>query len=165
MPCDRLFALIEKKKKTADVFIPTQWLDVIRSARPTNPFTIVHMENHDFFNFEDLLTLVPRPSSLKITENCWYYMNINEPAIIRSKTVHNDGEWNVHIIRAPTEARTPIRNRPHWNSTEILRDFVAPRKYRGQILITAEKYRDLQAFLPLLEPQYRDFYIELPYVG
>lgn len=123
------------------------------------------MENADFLNFDDFLRLVPRPNTLKITENCWYYMNIHEPALIRSKTVHNDGEWDVHVIRAPTEARTAIRNRPHWNSTEILRNFVPPRKFNGQILLSTEKYMDLQAFLPLLQPQYRDFYIELGYVG
>jgi len=43
------------------------------------------MNNEDFRTFDELLDLVPRPSTLKITENCWYHIHIDEPYLIRSK--------------------------------------------------------------------------------
>lgn len=32
LPCDRDFALIERKKKSAMVYIPDQWVEVIANA-------------------------------------------------------------------------------------------------------------------------------------
>lgn len=116
----------------SDAFAPSQWIEVIKDARPSQPFHVVRIKNEDFKTFDELLNLVPRPNTLKITENCLYYLNIDEPHLIRSKKSHNDIEWDVYIIREATEDRTFVRNRPIWNSVAALEQFVAPRKYRGK---------------------------------
>ncbi|KAF6207360.1 hypothetical protein GE061_018601 [Apolygus lucorum] len=48
LPCDRDFALIEKKKKTSKVYVPSQWKYVIADAKVNEPFSIVEMRQEDF---------------------------------------------------------------------------------------------------------------------
>ena len=42
LPCDRDFAKTESKKKKVDrLYLPNDWIDVIRSAKKVKPFTVV----------------------------------------------------------------------------------------------------------------------------
>jgi len=46
MPIDRSFAIIEKSKKKEDkITTPEAWTRVVRKARPSQPFEIVHVEH------------------------------------------------------------------------------------------------------------------------
>jgi len=46
MPIDRSFAMIEKKKKREDlVTTPEHWTNLVRQARPSQPYNIVHVEH------------------------------------------------------------------------------------------------------------------------
>lgn len=46
MPCDRAFGLIEKKRKKLDrVLLPSQWIELIKNARPRNPFQVIFVEH------------------------------------------------------------------------------------------------------------------------
>ena len=47
LPCHRDFALIEKLAlKNDSVYVPDQWISLIRSARPSNPFQCVTVDQH-----------------------------------------------------------------------------------------------------------------------
>ena len=54
LPNDRDFSHIEKRKSTAQVFVPHQWKDVIRSARQKDPYRIQRMTTDLFRNFSGL---------------------------------------------------------------------------------------------------------------
>lgn len=55
--CDRKIALIEKKrKKTETVEVPSDWIDVIKSAKETHPkFEVIEMNASNFFSCDELL--------------------------------------------------------------------------------------------------------------
>lgn len=45
LPCDRAFALIEKKRRRLDrVSVPSQWTKLVRDAKSENPFTIKYVQ-------------------------------------------------------------------------------------------------------------------------
>ncbi|KAJ8875963.1 hypothetical protein PR048_023871 [Dryococelus australis] len=48
LPCDRDFALIERRKKKSTVYYPKQWLEVIVNASPA--FSAYYMDKEDFTN-------------------------------------------------------------------------------------------------------------------
>lgn len=46
LPCDRDFALIEKKRKKCDrVLVPSYWVNLVREAQSKVPFTVVYVEH------------------------------------------------------------------------------------------------------------------------
>lgn len=46
LPCDRDFAIIEKKRQRADrVLVPSYWVDLVKNARRTNPFKVIFVEH------------------------------------------------------------------------------------------------------------------------
>lgn len=50
LPCDQDFGLIEKNKKNfKEIYIPQNWLDVIKTAFKKQPFKIIRMTSRDFF--------------------------------------------------------------------------------------------------------------------
>lgn len=55
--CDRKFALIEKKRqKASNIYVPNQWVEVIKSAKVTDPkFNVIEMKPSYFLGCENLL--------------------------------------------------------------------------------------------------------------
>lgn len=55
LACDQDFGLIEKQKKFfKNIFIPDDWIEVIKAARKKNPFKIIKMTKEDFFSTKKL---------------------------------------------------------------------------------------------------------------
>lgn len=49
---DRDFGIIEKRKQSAEVYIPSQWYQVVREASLKKPFQVVEMQQEDFLDFK-----------------------------------------------------------------------------------------------------------------
>lgn len=49
---DRDFGIIEKRKQSAEVYIPSQWYQVVREASLKKPFQVVEMHQEDFLDFK-----------------------------------------------------------------------------------------------------------------
>ena len=50
LPCDRDFALVEKKKPSVVVHLPDDWEKIIKQARPVKPFSIQKMSKDNIFD-------------------------------------------------------------------------------------------------------------------
>ena len=48
LPSDRDFAIIEKKKRDNEIFIPLQWFKLVEGARTNQPFHVAQMKREDF---------------------------------------------------------------------------------------------------------------------
>jgi len=70
LPCDWMFALIEKEKKKAQAFAPDEWLKIILDFRPSSPFQIQRIRRKDMKSFGILMELLPRPATFKVTQYC-----------------------------------------------------------------------------------------------
>lgn len=54
LPCDRNFALIEKKKAAAIVNVPDDWLRIIAGASPEKPFRVHKMGQNEIKDIKQL---------------------------------------------------------------------------------------------------------------
>ena len=48
LPCDRDFAMIEKRKRVSKTIVPHDIETLIKSSRPKHPYIVVNMEKNDF---------------------------------------------------------------------------------------------------------------------
>lgn len=52
LPSDRDFALIEKKKKETEIFVPMQWFNLVEGTRVQKPFRVARMKREDIKDFK-----------------------------------------------------------------------------------------------------------------
>lgn len=162
MACDRMFGLIEQHKSKSSVMVPSQWETVIKDACPLKPFQIQNMTQQNIFDFKQLENHIPRPTSLKVTENCWYKMSAIQPHIILARqNFLQGGFWTSYDIRMPNHRGRIIR-RPFW-TPNALQNFFIHQKYNNLLPISAEKYADLQSMLPMIMPEHHNYFINLPH--
>lgn len=161
MACDRMFGLIEQRKRVSQVFVPAQWEDLIRNVCPQRPFNVVNMTQRDFYDFKVLENFIPRPRNLKVTERAWFRVTGVNASEIESREDFSPSLWEVHLVHRPNTLGR-ILQRPLWTSADLGR-FRPRLKYNAPLPISLEKFQDLQTMIPFLLPEYRAFYQTLPH--
>ena len=161
LPCDRLFALIEKKKKHCTAYIPDQWIEVILSARPSKPFLIQRMYRESFLSFSALLQNLPRPNTFKVTHYCKILLSKESPSEVLTTTTHNTEEnAAMHNFVQPFWTG---RNPPSWSFRFFRENIVFPIKYEQPIPISDKKFIDLGKMCLYLRDEYKAYYRNLPH--
>lgn len=151
LPCDRDFALIEKKKKTARLYVPEDVCHLIESARPSNPFKVYPMLQEDFKNFNVLLENINRDTKCKITEGRWLQITDDNPEVLRLRRSHGIVEvWSCYSLNPCKRGRRPKSNSSTPNELQVLRN--------EPIEISSEKKKDLLTMALLLPQEYAEFY-------
>lgn len=110
LPCDRNFALIERKKKTARVLHPVQWVEIIANARPSKPFFVKVMKQADFRGISELGKQNLRPSAFKITEAMWILIKKDDLTSVHLRKSHNILQpWTIYSIKKKSSlTRIPV---------------------------------------------------------
>jgi hypothetical protein len=155
LPCDRLFALIEKQ---ASVIVPEDWNTVIRSTRPHEPFEMIYMTQELFYDIKSLERVMQRPDTLFVSQVACIEIMKNDPGSIRTKASHNQVDWITHRMVAPFQLGR-IVNRLYWRP-DVLNRFRLRRTYNA---ISRDKRDDLISFLPFIFSEFRAFYEQLPH--
>jgi hypothetical protein len=161
LPCDRMFALIEKQKKTATALVPQEWVQIIRSTRLVQPFRVTEMNRTNIIDIKALEAIIPRPSDLQVTNYLQYRISSDYPERIFAKVDYTPSPWIAFTIRLPNQ-RGRIINRRTWND-RTLHNYALRRVYQQRIRISYAKYQDLVSMLPFILPQYRPYYENLPH--
>lgn len=153
LPCDRDFALVEKRKATAQVYLPFHWVEVIANARPSKPFEVVHMQQEYFRDIGPAEQTIKKDPELKITTAAWLQFSSDDPMSLKLRKCHDVLlPWAVYSLQKSKRTRNKTVN--HISHDNL------PRLYHGPIPITKEKKHDLIAmssFLPLGHG-YSEFY-------
>ena len=89
LPCDRDFALIERKRKTANALVLVDWKYVIAEARLNKPFIVIEMQQKDFKNFKPVEKALVKNTNLKITGAMWLKMTSDDPSHVYVRSSHN----------------------------------------------------------------------------
>lgn len=157
LPCDRDFALIEKRKKVCKVFVPSQWKYVIADARLEKPFEVVEMQRNDFKDFSCLDKNIKRDPKQKVTEVKWLKFSSDEPTMIKVRKSHNLIQpWVTHSF---CKAFARLRNLDSGIRPENI-----PQLYEDAIKIKKEKYNDLMDMVLYLREEFKEFYINLAHL-
>lgn len=164
LPCDRDFALIEKRKPSAMVHLPGDWEKVIKEARPSKPFDIQRMSKDNFFDFSVL------SANFTMRKKC-----LSKQTVLISTGMwfnFGEGEDGGKIIAHPGEywMKTTFSTQDPWQKVCILKgrskqppstDINLPVLYDDGHPIKSSKIADLQKMVPFLPPACRDFYTSL----
>ncbi|KAJ8883127.1 hypothetical protein PR048_014967 [Dryococelus australis] len=83
LPCDRDFALIERRKKKSTVYHPKQWLEVIVNANLA--FSGYYMDKEDFIDLSAIEGMFKKQSDFKIKSFLWIQFSSEEPNTVRTR--------------------------------------------------------------------------------
>lgn len=137
LPCDRDFALIERKKKSAMVYIPDQWVEVIANA--SSNFEV--MTTEDFKNLQIVEESLNK-GDFKITKHVCLKIMDDDPTSVQARTSHNIFQpWISHCIAKTVKGRRNLSRPP-----VIVSEF--PRLYNGPLPIKPAKKKDLMTMMP-----------------
>lgn len=158
LPNDRDFGHIELAgKKTAHIFIPEDWEQVVTQAVRKKPFHVTRMNREDFFCLKPLKaaivnrkvnTVGGKVERLKIH---WISVSKDKPLQFRYRYSINDLEcWKTVNLQRKTKGRPPDMGR-----------VVLPHLYDGPRAINSKKVADLLELLHYIPPVYHGFYRQL----
>lgn len=90
LPCDRDFALIERRRKLCKPMVPEDWKLIIASAKLNKPFLITEMNQNDFKDL-DVVTesLMTTNSKFKTTNYAWFKLSTDDPTSVHARETHN----------------------------------------------------------------------------
>lgn len=157
MECDNMHAVIERASEYAEIYIPEDWVNVVRLARKDSPYVVKVMEHTDFLNFKPMRELL-FPAKIKSTDGHflkwsdvrWLHLKKNVPGSFFFKQQYWEDFKEVKF-----------RNRPDT------RRILIPKLYTEQIMLKAVKHKDLMAMCQdgTIPKTYHNYYKHLPVVG
>lgn len=151
LPCDRDFALIERRLRANPVMVPSQLEESIRSARPSNPFDVYFMRQDDFKDLKVLEKSLARNAQLQINNAMWIKLCSRDP--------HNMQVRESHSVLEPWKYYGITRTDKQGTRTKPVRlPDVLPKCYNAPVRLQPEKLRDLVELLPNIPAEHVDFY-------
>lgn len=152
LPCDRLFAMIEKKKKVFQAVVPADWIQIIQQAHPSRPFPIIQMNQENILDIKKLQDYFPRPRNLQVTQIAVAHISLPRVHEIIVRTDHFAGVGNCYIVRNPQRRGT-------LNLDEV--NVQVNRCYMQPLQITEEKKNNIRKMFKFMLPHHRDYYRNL----
>lgn len=150
MPCDRDFALIEKRKRVMKSFVPDDLVNVIQSARYNPPFEVIEMTKFGFWDIKGPADLFLNTSKLQISKAATLLIESDDPSKVKIKTVFSEMQpWTEsNVLKKGKTLRTLMK-------TEL-------RILQPENKVSDNKKKSLRSMLPYLSnPLHQDFYKEL----
>lgn len=155
LACDQDFGLIEKQKKFfKNIFIPDDWIEVIKAARKKDPFKIRKMTTEDFVStkkLENNITnrkVTAEKAKVKWLSIQWLLYHKNHPFTIFFKYSNNP-----EVLFESVD----IKKRNSVNIANMELDVLYPVGKQ----ISVEKKKDLIELLQYIPPVYHDFYTNI----
>ncbi|KAG5875771.1 hypothetical protein JTB14_022480 [Gonioctena quinquepunctata] len=149
MPCDRDFALIEKRKRVRKAFIPDDLVNVIQLARYNPPFEVIKMTDFGFWDIKGPADLLLNTKKLKISKAVIIRIEKDNPINVKTKTAFSEIQYTETNILKKGKTMSDLMK------VELLGLPPANK-------ISENKKKSLRSMLPYLSnPLHKDFYKEL----
>ncbi|KAL4715291.1 hypothetical protein ACJJTC_010861, partial [Scirpophaga incertulas] len=174
---DAMHALIERRKKNKIIYIPQQWIALIRCAKSTGePYVVKEVNQDSILDFKQLLRCY----------NNWEY-DVNNVKVSWSKIMHirficdlpniikfqydslTDNEMAINIAQHKTVSLRSVTRRapkePQCIEKELPNNIL--QAYNSLLPITIAKYKDIISLCKsnAIPAIYHDYYINLPHVN
>ncbi|XP_026724763.1 uncharacterized protein LOC113491796 [Trichoplusia ni] len=167
MPEDTMMLTIEKAKNDTEIFVPDEWVSLLKNASPENPYKVIVMAQNTILDFKNFFSSLPNVDfdfdGVKIN-----WDDINHVRIIKDCSYMKLG----YKLYAEEVIFIDFLNKPDSLVTdfnELIIPFTLPkvleRAYVEPFLISAEKYNDLETLCEKkdIPVQYHEFYRNLKY--
>lgn len=97
MPCDRDFALVEKRKKVSKAFVPSDLHEIVKSARYAPPFNVVDMTPCGFWDLKRAADEYINTTKLNISKATVITIEATNPTLIKIKTSFSDVDEGMQV--------------------------------------------------------------------
>lgn len=158
LPNDQDFGLVEKNKKHyKNIYVPSDWAQVVKETKKRNPFEVVVMQTSDFFSTKGLENALTHRKKSETGEKLewlrlqWLRYEADSPGVFQFKYSNNEDVIFNQI---------DMRKRGSNSFQELAR--ITPL-FDGTRSIPAPKYKDLLCLLEYIPPVHHDFYKQLPH--
>lgn len=150
MECDAVHALIEKKKKCKELFVPMDFVNVIKKARSVPEPYNVHYIDHNFFK---------NYSQIKFYKSIRPGLKTGDPQVIDIKCLKYDNSGMYFKLNYKEEwILSPQRKLKYDIKKTIL------PLYENPLEIKKKKYNDLQTLKKVIPQEYWDFFDNLKFI-
>lgn len=163
LECDSDHARIERSKKYATdskIMIPRDWYQFVKSLRGKQKFTVVQMNQEDFFAFSDLLSksLVRRTTDTNGEKVSW----------LKIKWLRFTKEFGVVEFKYTLDDQAPFKVldlRRRSRLSRVTGVNLLSLSYNQPIGINPKKKEDLLSMLDLIDKDCHQFFKDLPVSG
>lgn len=152
LPCDRLFAMIEKRKKVTQAITPEDWIQIIQQAHPSKPFPIMRMLRQNILDMKKLQDYFPRPRNLQVTKIASALIALPRPHEILVRHDHFPGAAQCFFIHHPQ--RRSVLNLAQINVRLL-------PCYPNPLQVTNEKKENIKRMFKFMLPHHREYYRNL----
>lgn len=160
LPCDRDFGLIEQKKRRVDrIYTPSQWIDMIKTARRDHPFEVIEVNQGMFFDFHKHLSTFLKKTVQQKKEK----LKIRDVRVFEYSEEHIDEVWAKYYDDVQDEWHkfTVEKKKTKKTSSTILSLLSEPSSH-GILPLTQSKVDDLKKIIFKYVPrESRSFYDEI----
>lgn len=167
MEADTIHAAIEKQKKRTmiDIELPRDWALLISSVQRNPPINVIQMQQHNFFNFKELLTKLfvhkkvnSNGEAVGWNKIRWMkYVPNNFGKVLYKYTFSSDNnetdQFKLLDLTKKTRRSSELLNNTTNNILQPLHSKPLP--------LSNEKLKDLQSLLPYINEASRPFYNNL----
>lgn len=150
MPCDRDFALIEKRKKVTRAYVPSDLHAVVTGARYTPPFKVVDMTACGFWDLKLAADEYINTTKLNISKATVITIETTNPTLVKMKTAYSDVQEGI-LVNVLKRGKTLAGLR----QANII-------KRAPESKVSENKRASLRSMIPYLQnPEHKHFYKQL----
>ncbi|CAI6355942.1 unnamed protein product [Macrosiphum euphorbiae] len=154
MPCDSVHSMIEKVIKNKEIYLPSDYLKLTKTARQNpSPYESILMVHSDFKDYKDVLFYKSiRPGKSK-----------GDPEVKDIRALKYDPISQKIYFKLKFDDE--YQEIPQYNRSRKIIDFnkEAPNLYQSRNVLTLSKWNDLQKLKGVLPRDVHDFYDNLPH--
>lgn len=111
LPCDRDFALIEKRKRVCKAFVPEELHPIIESSTHTNKFKVIDMLENRFLNIQAAADSLINTKNLNVSKVSCMRFSADKPGIVETKITFSEAKvWETTRILKKGKAVQDLRN-------------------------------------------------------
>ncbi|CAG2225419.1 unnamed protein product [Mytilus edulis] len=151
MECDSIHSTIERKLRNKPIYCPQNYIDLIKDARPHQPYDVKYL-SHEFFG---------KYSELKYYSSIRPGNRVGDPVVtnIRVLKYTEDGSIQYKLNFSDQYQDLPRRSKVGLPSV----DDTIERLYLSQVPIKKAKYQHLQELKAVIPRDFHPFYDSLPH--
>lgn len=167
---DAMHALIERKKKYKVIYVPQQWVTLIRCAKSTgSPYIVKEVNQDDIFDYKQLLSFYKNwdrdVNNVKVTWNKIMHIQFisSLPNIITFQYDSlSDTDKSINIAEVSRRSGTRRSAKEPQNNDQNIN---IPMAYNGRLPISEAKYKDLINLCnsKAIPEIYHDYFKNLPH--
>ncbi|VDI01121.1 Hypothetical predicted protein [Mytilus galloprovincialis] len=151
MECDSIHSTIERKLRNKPIYCPQNYIDLIKDARPHQPYDVKYL-SHEFFG---------KYSELKYYSSIRPGNRVGDPVVTNIRVLKYTEDGSIQYKLDFSDQYQDLARRSKVGLPSV--DDTIERLYLSQVPIKKAKYQHLQELKAVIPRDFHPFYDSLPH--